>query len=287
MKLGAITNGISQDLEEALRVMQRDGIGWAELQFVYDVEMCHHTDAQYQQMKTLLGKYGVRVACIMKHVFNGMSVMDTETDGDAYREQIRLLRKSIELARFFDADATRIQLYAKHNVVFGSGGADKYLSGGNRAWAKLLKLMEPVCAIAGEEKIFMVMETGTGAFIHTAALAKKLIDDLRCPWLKILWDPANCLYSMEHPLRAYDRAREDILDIHIKDIRVNKPLAEAVYCPLGHGEMAQYIDDIAIALRRDGYDRVVTFENQVIPPGATEREGWDCSVELFKAVFAD
>ena len=46
MKLGAITNGISQDFETALKTMSADGIEYAELQFIWDTEICHHTGEQ-------------------------------------------------------------------------------------------------------------------------------------------------------------------------------------------------------------------------------------------------
>jgi sugar phosphate isomerase/epimerase len=176
--------------------------------------------------------------------------------------------------------------FAKHNVVFGSGGAEKFLSNDNKAWTKLLKLMEPACRIAVDAGIDLMMETGTGAFIHTATLAKKIIDDIQSPRLKILWDPANCLYSMEKPLPdTYELIKEHIADIHIKDIRVNKPMASIVYCPLGHGEMAAYLDDLSNILRKDKYAGVVTFENQVIPGGRTEEEGYHLSTKMFKEIF--
>lgn len=99
MKLGAITNGISQDFETALKTMSADGIEYAELQFIWDTEICHHTGEQNAEMKALLEKYGIRVACIMKHVLNGLDVMTTEIESDAYQQQLSLLKKSIELAR--------------------------------------------------------------------------------------------------------------------------------------------------------------------------------------------
>lgn len=285
MKLGAITNGLSMDFETALKTMKRDGIEYAELQFIWDTEICHHTDEQNRKMKELLDKYDIKVACIMKHVLNGLPVTTTDMESDTYKEQIRLLKKSIELARYFGTNITRIQPFSKQNVVFGYGGADKYLSGYNKAWTEFLKKIEPCCQIAEDEGIDMMMETGTGSFVHTVSIAKKVIDEMGCDRLKILWDPANCLYSMENPIRAYEIGREHIVDVHIKDIRVNKPLAEITYCPLGYGEMAQYVQTIAELLKEDKYDGVVSFENQVIPAGKTELEGWDLSVGMFREVF--
>ena len=285
MKLGAITNGISQDFEKALKVMVRDGIEYAELQFVWDKEICHHTEEENEKMKMLLDRYKIKTACIMKHVLNGLPVMETEIKSDAYQEQIRLLKKSIDLARYFGTDITRIQPFGKQNVVFGSGGAEKYLSGNNESWKKFLNLLEPCCQIAEDEGINMMMETGTGAYIHTVSLAKKAIDELGCRRLKILWDPANCLYSGENPVAEYEMAGGDIIDVHIKNIRINRPLASITYCPLGYGEMAQFTEKISEMLKAHHYEGVVTFENQVIPPGKTQMEGWDMSVEMFRKIF--
>lgn len=97
MKLGAITNGISQDFETALKTMSADGIEYAELQFIWDTEICHHTGEQNAEMKALLEKYGIRVACIMKHVLNGLDVMTTEIESDAYQQQLSLLKNQLSL----------------------------------------------------------------------------------------------------------------------------------------------------------------------------------------------
>ena len=51
MKLGAITNGISQSFETALKIMKNDGISYAELQFIWDTEICHHTEEENKEMK--------------------------------------------------------------------------------------------------------------------------------------------------------------------------------------------------------------------------------------------
>ena len=285
VKLGTITSGISQDLETALQVMVRDGIEYAELMFIWDTEICHHSDEQYAEMKRLLDAYGIKVGCIMKHVLNGLPVLTTQIEDDEYQEQLRLLRKSIELARYFGTNITRIQPFAKQNIIFGEGGAGKHFASGNRAWGRFLRLLEPCCEIAEETGIDMMIETGANTFIHTAALARKAIDELGCSHLKILWDPANCLYSMETPPEGYEQAAGYLADVHIKDLRVDRRFARLTCCPVGTGEMAPYLREIAELLKRDRYDGVVTFENQMIPEGLSEAEGWDLSIRTFKEIF--
>lgn len=285
MKTGILTSGVSQDFEKSLKIIKNDGFDYIELQFIWDKEICHHSDEQNKEMKRLLDQYDIKVSAILKNLFSNMTIKNTEIGDDAYNEQIRILKKSIELARYFGTNITRTNTFDKQNVLFGSGGAENHVAN-NNVWKKFLKLMEPCCQIAEDEGIDLMMETGTGGLIHTAALAKKAIDELQCPRLKVLWDPANCLYSMESVPQGYEAIRDHIAEIHIKDLRFNKPMASIDYCLLGQGDMMQYIDDLATTLRQDKYDGVVVLENQVTPPGMTEEDGYHMASKLFKQKFS-
>ena len=67
MKLGVITDGISMDLEYALKVMGEHGMQWAELQFVWHKEIGDHTPEEIAKIKALLTKYNMKVTCITRH----------------------------------------------------------------------------------------------------------------------------------------------------------------------------------------------------------------------------
>ena len=64
MKLGVITDGLSTDLEYALKVMDETGLEYAELQFVWDKEIGDQTAEEIQKIKDLVAQYQVRVPCI-------------------------------------------------------------------------------------------------------------------------------------------------------------------------------------------------------------------------------
>lgn len=286
MKTGILTSGISQDFEKALQVVREGGFDYVELQFMWGIEAGHHSEEQNREVKRLLDKYGIKVSAMLKNLFTGMTVSGTEVGDKRYAEELAVLRKTIELARYFGCNITRCNSFDKHNVVFGSGGADVWLSNRDKAWKKFLSLMEPACQMAVDAEIDLMVETGTNGFIHSAALARKAIDDLRCPRFKVLWDPANCLFSMENPMRGYEAIRGHIAEIHIKDIRVDKPMARVAYCPVGRGEMGMYLDDLASALKHDQWDGVVVFENQVSSPEIAEEQAYHWSIPRFKEAFS-
>ena len=92
MKLGVITDGISdgtnRDLEHALQVMTKEGLPYAELQFVWDKEIGDQTPEEIQKIKALIARYHAQVSCITRHNFSGLSVMTTTPDDEAYKKHL-------------------------------------------------------------------------------------------------------------------------------------------------------------------------------------------------------
>lgn len=286
MKLGVLTSGVSQDLERALDMIRADGFRHVEIQFAWGREDGGRSEEQEARIRELLQQYGVTCTAVMRNTFSGLSLETTDQSTPAYQQALRAFRGTVELAQAYGCRLTRVNSFARQQVVFGYGGAEHHLSGGNRAWVKFLRLMEPVCQTAQDEQTDVMIETGTNGFLHTAALMRKALDDLGCGRLYALWDPANCLYAGERPYpEGYEALRGKIAEIHIKDLRFRRELAEVTYCPVGDGAMAPYLEPLANILRREKYSGGVILENQVTPPGGTEADGYRLSAPVFRRIF--
>ena len=61
--------------------------------------------------------------------------------------------------------------------------------------------------------------------------------------------------------------------------------ATVQFCELGTGEMAPYLEDIGNALKRDGFQGVVSYESVYRPDGGTFEDGFKASVGKFKKIF--
>ena len=61
--------------------------------------------------------------------------------------------------------------------------------------------------------------------------------------------------------------------------------ATVEFCKLGDGEMAPYLEDIGKALKRDGFQGVVSYESVYRPDGGTIEDGFKASFEEFKRIF--
>jgi sugar phosphate isomerase/epimerase len=285
MKLGVITDGISTDLEHALKVMNETGIEHAELQFLWDKEIGDQTDEEIQRIKNLIAQYNVKVPCITRHNFVGLPVMTTEIEDEAYQKHLAGLTRCIKIAKELGTDMVRVMSCRKEMIIFGSNGAEKWVAS-TGAWEKLLKIMEAPVKLAEDEGITLAVETGNNAMVTSGWLGRKLIDDLGTDHLKIIWDIPNTLYCTEIPYPdAYEEIKDYIAHIHIKDCQANISRATVRFCPLGEGDMAPYLEDIATALRNDGYQGVVSLESVYRPDNGTFEDGYRECLPVFKNLF--
>ncbi len=274
MKLGVITDGISRDLEHALKVMAAEGLEYAELQFLWDKEVGDQTPEEMQRIKELLAKYKVKVPCISRHNFVGMLVMETEPSDEVYLKHLEGLKRCIKMAKELDSKLVRIMSFRKEMIIFGYNGAEKWVAS-TGSWDKLLKLMEAPVRLAEDAGITLAVETGNNAMITSGYLGKKLIDDLGTKQLKIIWDIPNTLYCTEIPYPdAYEEIKDYIAHIHIKDCKSDIARATVRFCPLGQGDLAPYLEGIAGALKRDNYQGVISIESVYRPDNGTFEDGF-------------
>ncbi|PAB61038.1 sugar phosphate isomerase/epimerase family protein [Anaeromicrobium sediminis] len=286
MKIGAITNGCSYDFEEACKILNSTDVKYAELQFLWDKEVGDHTPEEIEKIKELLNTYNLKVSCISRHNFVGLNVMTTEVDDENYKRHMMYLKKTIDMAKELGTNLVRTMTFGKQMVIWGDHGADKWNAGGNKSWDKLLKLFEKPVQLAEDEGIDLVMETGTGAMITSGYLARKLIDDLGTKHLKVLWDPCNSLYCNDILFPdAYYAIRDHIAHVHIKDAHVNIPKATIDFCPIGEGNMAPYLENIANALKKDNYNGVISLENVYRPDNGDYLDGYYIDIKNMKRLF--
>ncbi len=275
-KLGTITDGISRDFEYALDTMVETGLAYVELQYLWEKQVGELTDADIQRVKGLIADRDLKVSCISHHNLSALP-LETATDAPDYRAHITTLRRCIDVAQALGTDLVRIFSFRKEMVLFG---AEPIISEG--AWATLLKRLEEPLRIADDAGITLVLETAISGNVTSAYLARKLIDDLEAPHLKVLWDPCSSLYCTEVPYPdGYEVIREHIAHVHLKDGVVNLPAATFDFCAMRQGQMDAYYNDIVNALKRDGYDGAVSLESVYTPNGGTREDGFRESLPVF------
>ena len=122
-----------------------------------------------------------------------------------------------------------------------------------------LDTLAKVSDLAKGKGVTIAFETGQ----ETADLLRKTLDELKCPNLKVNFDPANMLlYDKGDPIRAVEILGPDIRSVHVKD--ANRPKVKGSWgeeVPLGRGQTNTR--EFVKALKRIGYRGPLCVEREV------------------------
>ena len=286
MKLGVICDGISRDLRHAVDVMDEYGLQFAELQFVGDTEVGDHSAAEIREIDALLRDRGKPVSCLSRHVFAGMTV--SNAPGDAlHQKHMDALRRVIDMAHVVGSPLVRIMTPKKEQILWGAHGAETW-NVARGAWDAMLPLIAPAVEVARDAGVTLVVETGNGTMVNSSHTARRLIDDLDAKdHLQVLWDPGNNCWCHELAFPdGYGEIRNGYLGhVHIKDVLVDTPRAFLTLTPMGEGQLGPLFAPMAEAMRRDGYDGVISFESVYHPGDGDFEAGFRECVDAFRSLF--
>ena len=130
---------------------------------------------------------------------------------------------------------------------------------GDAARKPFLDTLGQVSELARVVGITVAFETGQ----ESASLLRQTLDELKCPNLKVNFDPANMLlYDKDDPLKAVELLAPDIRSVHLKD--ANRPVTPGTWgeeVPLGRGQTNTRA--FVIALKRVGYQGPLCIEREV------------------------
>ncbi|MDT5289197.1 MAG: hypothetical protein QOG79_2908 [Mycobacterium sp.] len=286
MKLGAITNGISEDLDEALAVMVDKDLRFAELASVWGVNVGHHTEDQADTIAETIARHDCTVSSVSPRSFYELAILDTTVESVGYLEDFATLRRSIDLAERLGTKIVRAMPFQRPSVIFGANGAERFLAHQNELWTKLLKLYEAPVAYAEERGVIIAVETGCDTMASSCSLGARMARDIGSEHLRIMWDTGNNVYSTERQYpEGYEAIRDYLVHIQVKDVRVDLVNASIEFCPLGEGDLADQLAPLGDALRADGFDGVISLENVYRPTGMTQAESFAKSVDTFIELF--
>src|SRR5262245_15925915 len=122
-----------------------------------------------------------------------------------------------------------------------------------------LDTLARVSELAKAKEVTIALETGQ----ETADLLRLTLDELKCPNLKVNFDPANMLlYDKGDPIRAVEILGPDIRSVHVKD--ANRPTVPGQWgeeVPLGQGQAN--IRQFVKTLKKVGYQGPLCIEREV------------------------
>lgn len=268
--VGAITDGFSQDFEEALKVMKSYGLRWVEIRQVFGIYNTDASPAQVRLMKDLVSRYGFRVSVIdsafYKCTLPGTKPIVSEKDTYPYGQQMDVLKRAFDKAHALGTDKVRIFTFWR--VQNPATIAD-------RIAAELQKATE----LAKNSGIRLVIENEEACNAATGHELAKTLAMVPAPNLGANWDVGNGYVEGEasYPdgYDALDKTR--IWHMHLKGMSCRSGLTACTENIAGHGQndlVGQFK-----ALLRDHYQGTMSVECEFEAPGLTHIETTKRSVE--------
>jgi L-ribulose-5-phosphate 3-epimerase len=130
---------------------------------------------------------------------------------------------------------------------------------GDNSRRAFLDTLLTAARFAADMGVTLAFETGQ----ESSSLLRRTLDDLKCPNLKVNFDPANMLlYDKDDPLKAVELLAPDIRSVHVKD--ANRPTVKGTWgdeVPLGTGQ-TQTVTFIK-SLTSLGYQGPLCIEREV------------------------
>ena len=144
-------------------------------------------------------------------------------------------------------------------------------NGTPEAWSDLLASMAGAAEIAERRTVVMALEPVVANVVDSAPKARRLLDEVGSPRIKILIDPANIFargqlpHMAEQIDQAFDLLGRDVVMAHAKDLDRD---GEAGHLAAGRGRLDydRYLDRL----------RAIDFGGALILHGLTEAEAPGC-----------
>jgi sugar phosphate isomerase/epimerase len=272
IRLGVITDEISQNFEHALDVMLEYGIREAELRGLWGTNVMEVDEATRERAKSALAARGMRACGIASPLYKChlSPPADNEDAGPLHlavqrtsEEQLALLERAIALAEYFDTKLIRVFAYWRVGELT------------DEVFERIVEGLRPAVQRAEEAGVVLGLENEHACMVGTGAEAGRLLAALDSPAFRSVWDPGNAYFSGERPYPdGYQAVRDRLVHVHIKDA-VRGADGEARWTAVGGGEL-DFRGQLA-ALAADGYDGVLSLETHYKAPGGNpEQSSREC-----------
>jgi L-ribulose-5-phosphate 3-epimerase len=276
LRIAAITDEFSPNLEEALKPMKEIGMTGAELRVVWGKNIMDLTAEELDRAIQLITDAGMEVISIasplLKCVLPNAPEVDRRFQHDifasrhTFEDQPRLTERAFEIAGRTGARIIRVFSYWRTVEP-------------EKCHDAVVEALTHLAEKAARHDRIIGLENEHACNVATAAESAKILSRVQHPNLKLVWDPANALCAGEIPFpHGYNLLPKDrIVHVHAKDCHMegHKP----VWGPLGT-RAVDWRGQIA-ALLHDGYNGWLSLETHWTGPNNDKMQAsWICGWNL-------
>ncbi len=277
-KLGAISDGFSDDFEEALKIMKGYGLHWVEIRHLWG--RVYNTEASQediQRVRSLLDQYGFRVSVVSTALYKctlpGTEIVVKEKDAYPYSGQMDLIKRAADRAHAWGTETLR-------GFSFWRVAQPQKVAG------HIAEELEKAGAVAKSEGVRIAIEDEGSCNVRTGHELALLLKAVRSPNIGANWDVGNPWFGGEASFPSgYDELpKERIWHMHLKGVQCESP---GIKCTNAFADQGS-IDLLGQlrALRRDHYAGTMSLECEYSAPGMSHLQTTERSMEGLLRVAA-
>lgn len=261
--LAAITDEFSPDIETAVRSMAEIGMTGAELRMVFGKNIINLTDEELERAIAIVRERGLEIVSLasplLKCVLPDAPEVDARFQQDMFAatltiaDQPRLAARAFEIAERTGAGVIRVFSYWRTIRP-------------EECFDRIVNALGEMAEQGARHGVVIGLENEHACNIATGAETARVMQAIRHPNLKVVWDPANARVSGEekpYPDGYRLLPKGSIVHVHAKDCRVEGH--KAIWEQIGEGEI-DWKGQVQ-ALVEDGYKGWISLETHWPGPG--------------------
>lgn len=235
-KLSGFSDEIAESVEEQFTVLNKLNIGYFEPRGIDGKNIASLSDEEVSVLKEKMDRHGIKVSSI------GSPIGKIKLE-ECFEPHFEAFRRVVEIAG---------QLGAKYIRIFSFYHEGGKWSGEERE--EVLSRLRRMIAYAKERDVILLHENEKDIYGDTADRCEDLMKELSCHHFKAVFDPANFVQCKQDTLYAYEKLKEYIAYMHIKDAK----LTDGSVVPAGAGD--GNVEEILRSLMENGYDGFLSLE---------------------------
>jgi sugar phosphate isomerase/epimerase len=278
-KLGAISDGFSDDFDEALKLMKGFGLEWVEIRHIWG--HVYNTEAspeQIRRVRELLDRYGFRVSVISTALYKctlpGTQPVRESRDAYPYSGQMDLLKRAADRAHACGTETLR-------GFTFWRVEEPEKITG------RIAEELEKAATVARAAGVRLAIEDEGSCNVATGHELARLLAVVKAPEVGANWDVGNPYFLGEVSFPGGYEAlpKNRIWHMHAKGVACEAPGKQCreAFADQGAVDLAGQFR----ALRRDHYTGTISLECEFRAPGLTHLETTRRSMEGLLKVAAE
>jgi sugar phosphate isomerase/epimerase len=278
-KLGAISDGFSDDFEEALKLMKGYGLEWVEIRHIWG--HVYNTEAspeQIRRVRELLDQYGFHVSVVStafyKCTLPGTTPVGKMRDAYPYAEQMEMLKRAADRAHAWGTETLRVFTFWR-------------VAEPEKIAERVAEELEKAAEVARRAGVRLAIEDEGACNVKTGHELARLLAAVKAPNVGANWDVGNPVFSGEVSFPSgYDvLPKNRIWHMHVKGVACETPGKQCHDAPADQGS----IDLVGQfrALRRDHYTGTISLECEYKAPGMSHLQTTQRSMEGLLKVAAE